>query len=32
MVHILDYELRDMYALENLWGDAAEVAWKDDED
>ncbi|MDB2429697.1 ribosome silencing factor [Akkermansiaceae bacterium] len=32
MVHILDYELRDMYALENLWGDAKEVVWKEDED
>ena len=33
MVHILDYELRELYALEDLWGDAKEVVWKaDDED
>jgi len=32
MVHILDYELRDMYALENLWGDAKELVWNEDED
>lgn len=27
MVHILDGEMRDYYALEELWGDAKEVAF-----
>ena len=33
MVHVLDREFREHYALESLWGDAKEVVWKDhDED
>ncbi len=33
MVHVLDQEFREHYALETLWGDAKEVVWKDcDED
>ena len=33
MVHVLDQEFREHYALESLWGDAKEVVWKDhDED
>jgi len=33
MVHVLDEELREHYALEDLWGDAKEVAWNgNDED
>ena len=27
MVHVLDEESRERYALEDLWGDAKEVAW-----
>ena len=29
MVHVLDEEFREHYALENLWGDAKEVIWSD---
>ena len=29
MVHVLDEEFREHYALESLWGDAKEVAWND---
>lgn len=33
MVHVLDEDFREHYALETLWGDAKEVVWKDhDED
>ncbi len=33
MVHVLDEEFREHYALESLWGDAKELAWNDrDED
>ena len=33
MVHVLDQEFREHYALETLWGDAKEVVWNDhDED
>ncbi len=33
MVHVLDQEFREHYALETLWGDAKEVIWNgDDED
>lgn len=28
MVHVLDEEFRENYALEKLWGDAKEVSWK----
>lgn len=27
MVHILHEEMRELYALEGLWGDAKEVSW-----
>jgi ribosome-associated protein len=27
MVHVLDEEARERYALEDLWGDAKEVVW-----
>ena len=29
MVHVLDLEFREHYALETLWGDAKEVVWND---
>ncbi len=29
MVHVLDTEFREHYALETLWGDAKEVVWSD---
>jgi ribosomal silencing factor RsfS len=29
MVHVLDEEFREHYALESLWGDAKEVVWND---
>jgi ribosome-associated protein len=29
MVHIMHDELREYYGLEQLWGDAKEVAWKE---
>ncbi len=29
MVHILHEEMREIYALEELWGDAKEVAWNE---
>lgn len=29
MVHVLDQEFREHYALETLWGDAKEVVWND---
>jgi ribosome-associated protein len=29
MVHVLDQEFREHYALESLWGDAKEVVWND---
>ena len=29
MVHVLDHEFREHYALETLWGDAKEVVWND---
>lgn len=32
MVHVLDQEFREHYALESLWGDAKEVVWKDDDE
>lgn len=32
MVHIMHDELRDYYALEQLWGDAKEIEWKETED
>jgi len=33
MVHVLDEEFREMYALEKLWGDAKELRWaQGDED
>lgn len=32
MVHVLDQEFREHYALEKLWGDAKEVQWKPEED
>lgn len=32
MVHVLDEEFREHYALESLWGDAKEVVWSDDQD
>lgn len=28
MVHIMHQEMRDLYALEELWGDAKEVEWQ----
>lgn len=28
MVHIMHQEMRDLYALEELWGDAQEVEWQ----
>jgi ribosome-associated protein len=28
MVHVLHEEMRELYALEDLWGDAKEVTWK----
>ena len=31
MVHVMHQEMRDLYALEQLWGDAKEVQWKDEE-
>ena len=31
MVHVLDEESREMYALEDLWGDAKEVSWNDED-
>lgn len=30
MVHILHEEMRELYALEELWGDAKEVTWSDE--
>lgn len=27
MVHVMDTAARDLYGLEDLWGDGAEVAW-----
>ena len=32
MVHVLDEEFREHYALEKLWGDAKEVIWADDDE
>ena len=32
MVHILHQEMRETYALEELWGDAKEVAWAPESD
>ena len=32
MVHVLDEEFRENYALEKLWGDAKEVSWKADDE
>jgi ribosome-associated protein len=29
MVHVLHEEMRELYALEGLWGDAKEVAWSE---
>lgn len=29
MVHVMHQELRDYYALEDLWADAKEVQWKE---
>ena len=29
MVHILHEEMRELYSLEELWGDAKEVSWAD---
>lgn len=31
MVHILHQEMRETYALEELWGDAEEIAWHGEE-
>ncbi|MBK1833720.1 ribosome silencing factor [Roseibacillus ishigakijimensis] len=31
MVHILHEEMRETYALEELWGDAKEVPWNEEE-
>ena len=31
MVHVMHEELREFYALEELWADAKEVAWKKEE-
>ena len=31
MVHIMHQEMRDLYGLEDLWGDAKEVSWGDGE-
>jgi len=28
MVHVMDVETRELYGLENLWGQAPEVEWK----
>jgi len=27
MVHVMDEEMRELYGLEDLWGDAPEVEW-----
>lgn len=27
MVHVMDEEMRDLYNLESLWGDAKDVSW-----
>ena len=36
MVHVLHTEMRELYALEDLWGDAKQLIWRpepeDDED
>ncbi|MGJ8695223.1 MAG: ribosome silencing factor [Verrucomicrobiaceae bacterium] len=32
MVHVLHEELRELYALEDLWGDAKELIWKDEDE
>lgn len=32
MVHVLDQEFREHYALETLWGDASEVPWNDEDE
>jgi len=31
MVHVMHAELREFYGLEQLWGDAKEVAWQEGE-
>lgn len=31
MVHILHEEMREIYALEDLWGDAKELSWASEE-
>lgn len=28
MVHVMHHEMRELYALEDLWGDAASVEWE----
>jgi len=27
-VHVMHHEMRELYALEDLWGDAASVEWE----
>jgi len=31
MVHVLHEEMRELYALEDLWGDAKDITWKTEE-
>ncbi|MDB4429833.1 ribosome silencing factor [Akkermansiaceae bacterium] len=32
MVHVLHTEMRELYALEDLWGDAKELVWRPEEE
>jgi len=32
MIHIMHEEMRDLYALEELWGDAPTLPWKEEEE